>query len=70
MFRFLKLSTDRFCGGTRDSGGSCKNYQQGTFMECPECGHEADQHEFEEHVGDAPDLVGTYSCPECDHYFE
>lgn len=39
-------------------------------MQCPECGHTAEQHEFEEHVDDAPDLVGTFMCPECEHGWE
>jgi len=39
-------------------------------MECPECGHQAEAYEFEEHVGDAPDLLGTLECPECGHGFD
>lgn len=39
-------------------------------MQCPECGHAAEQHEFEEHVDDAPDLVGSFMCPECEHGWE
>ena len=39
-------------------------------MQCPECGHTAEQYEFEEHVDDAPDLVGTFMCPECEHGWE
>lgn len=37
---------------------------------CPQCAHTADQNEFEEHVGDSPDLVGSFCCPECDHFWD
>jgi len=33
-------------------------------MECPDCGHEADQSDFEE------DEDEGYICPECDNEFD
>lgn len=35
---------------------------------CPNCGYSGEQYEFVEHI-DAPDLVGTFICPPCDHVF-
>lgn len=38
---------------------------------CPNCGHTGEAGEFESHNEDfAPDLFGTFTCPECDHFWE
>lgn len=60
----LKPFINRFCGGTRDSGGSCENNPKGNFMDdeiemaCIGCGLIFDP--FEEDV-DLDDM----HCPEC-----